>query len=252
MCTSFFSGKPARILVNGGATPSFINRKCASSLSAKPLSGSFAIALGDSSTITGKNWFNQINPDINWPNNIVRFKHCKWTGDNLPALKSPLVQGSYSPDFMRSTQSKILPRSAFPSPSASSSAPAPSPSSTSNKIVHKNKSSTQVLLCYLRSVPLEDQIEANNLQGKNLCAIASSNGKDKAIRKKLAKEHQEIVNTYPKRFQKFKNLPPLRPTDHAILLQPVSIPPKPKSTYPMSEHELKVLREELDLLINNG
>ena len=60
-----------------------------------------------------------------------------------------------------------------------------------------------------------------------------------------------VLEAYPKVFSGVTNMPPPRPTDHRIELQPGSSPPF-LPIYHMSEKELKMLKEELTRLMNLG
>jgi hypothetical protein len=74
---------------------------------------------------------------------------------------------------------------------------------------------------------------------------------DEEARKNLPPEVRELVEKNEEIFAEFVGLPPNRKTDHEIKLVDDSRPPPFRPIYPMSELELKLLREELDYLLKN-
>ena len=80
---------------------------------------------------------------------------------------------------------------------------------------------------------------------------SDSNKKDLLARAKLPPALQALVDKYPKVFSTFEGLPPTRPTDMKIDLEPGLTPPW-RPIYPMNEKELTSLKEELEFLLKHG
>ncbi|KAJ3244164.1 hypothetical protein HDU77_010054, partial [Chytriomyces hyalinus] len=81
---------------------------------------------------------------------------------------------------------------------------------------------------------------------------AETHAKDKAAREALPLKIQELMSKYLDVFSPFKGLPPSKPTDMKIDLDPsASKDPPYRPIYPMSAPELKALQEELTYLLKH-
>ncbi|KAJ3191287.1 hypothetical protein HDU82_003637, partial [Entophlyctis luteolus] len=112
------------------------------------------------------------------------------------------------------------------------------------KIINKKKMSTYDFI---------GMIFPNESTEPNIPTIRTSedsNEADVSVFAELNSEIKDIINKYPEVFKPFEGLPPSRPTDLKIELEPNTKPPF-RPIYSMDENELEVLKEELTFLLKH-